>query len=348
MDAVPDGLRVIDENYHIVLANRAYYQQLGLDGENRPASTCYASSHGRSEPCAPTLVSCPLYELRRSNEPVNSVHQHRRSDGGSMEVEVYAAPMEVRRDGMVRRYVVESVRDLDTAVQYSHEQKLSEIGRLAAGVAHEIYNPLTSEKMLLSSLQTLRDPQDKHYDEVGKCLHLVHKEIDRCVDITGRLLKLSTHSGTQVQIVNMNQAVSETFSLLQGEATQLGVSAVQRLDPSNPRILAREGDFRMVVLNLVQNAFHAMGAGGRLTLTTERADGRILLSVEDTGVGIADNDRRRIFDPFFSRRADGVRGTGLGLAISRASVERDGGTIGVSSELGKGSIFTVSYPDPEV
>lgn len=104
----------------------------------------------------------------------------------------------------------------------------------------------------------------------------------------------------------------------------------------------------MVVLNLVQNAFHAMGAGGRLTLTTERADGRILLSVEDTGVGIADNDRRRIFDPFFSRRADGVRGTGLGLAISRASVERDGGTIGVSSELGKGSIFTVSYPDPEV
>jgi signal transduction histidine kinase len=116
---------------------------------------------------------------------------------------------------------------------------------------------------------------------------------------------------------------------------------------AQPRVLASESDLRMTVLNLIQNAFHAMPQGGRLTLITKRLEGRINIVVSDTGAGIAPQDLAQIFHPFFSRRADGKHGTGLGLSISRANVERDGGNISVNSELGKGSTFTVSYPDPE-
>jgi len=347
MDASPDGLRVIDSDFNIVLSNKAYRRQLGLSESEAVNLRCYQSSHGRQEPCTPTLVTCPLHEITERGAPVKCVHEHLRSDGSSFEVEVYAAPMQVQRGDRIDCFIVESIRDLESAVQFSHEQKLSELGRLAAGVAHEIYNPLTSIRMSLNSILNLQSPSDQHHSQTSDYLKLVEQEIDRCIDITGRLLRLSTHSGSQPQVVAVNQAVSETLSLLSWDAEQSGVVLDQQMDPSEPRVLASESDLRMAVLNLIQNAFHAMPKGGQLTLLTERRDGRVNIVITDTGAGIAPEDLPHIFQPFFSRRADGKHGTGLGLSISRANVERHGGQISVRSELGNGTTFVVSYPDPE-
>ena len=347
MDASPDGLRVIDEDFNVVLSNEAYRRQLGLTEEDAVNVPCYRSSHGRKEPCVPTLVTCPLHEIREHQLPVKCVHEHVRSDGSVFEVEVYAAPMRVLRNGQTKRLIVESIRDLDSAVQFSHEQKLSELGRLAAGVAHEIYNPLTSIRMSLNSILNLQSPDDLHHLQTGDYLKLVEQEIDRCIEITGRLLKLSTHSGSHQQVVSVNDAVDETMSLLRWDAEQGGIVIEEAMDVSEPRVLASESDLRMAVLNLIQNAFHAMPQGGRLVLSTERADGRVSILISDSGVGIAAQDMPHIFQPFFSRRADGRQGTGLGLSISRANVERDGGKIDVQSEVGKGTTFVVSYPDPD-
>jgi PAS domain S-box-containing protein len=347
MDASPDGLRVIDENFNVVMSNETYRRQLGLSGSEGVGVPCFQSSHGRTEPCAPTLVTCPLHEIREHGNPVKCVHQHRRSDGSHFDVEVYAAPMRVQHGDRTDLFVVESIRDLASAVQFSHEQKLSELGRLAAGVAHEIYNPLTSIRMSLDSILHLQSPSDQHHLKTGDYLKLVEQEIDRCIEITGRLLKLSTHGGSEPQVVAVNQAVSETLSLLRWDAEESGVALDERMDPSAPRVLASESDLRMAVLNLIQNAFHAMPHGGRLTLSTERRDGRIYIAIRDTGAGIAPKDLPHIFQPFFSRRADGRSGTGLGLSISKANVERSGGEITVQSELGKGTTFVLSYPDPE-
>lgn len=348
VDAVPDGLRVIDQDYRVVLVNRAYRRQHGIADDEPVTVPCYQSSHGRDTPCAPTLVTCPLHELADSAEPVKCVHTHRRRDGSELQVEIYAARMQVSEHGDSRQFVVESVRDLDSAVRFSHEQKLSELGQLAAGVAHEIYNPLTSVQMLLASLQRLQDPGDPRYEESIERLQLVGQEVDRCVDITGRLLKLSMYSGDQAQVVSVNAAVNDTLSLLRWDADAAGIELIEQLDPDEPRILAREADFRMVVLNIVQNAFHAMPDGGRLAVSTLREAGQVVVRLEDTGVGMSAEVLDRIFDPFFSRRADGVHGTGLGLAISRANVERDGGKIAAESRPGEGTVFTLRYPDPEV
>jgi signal transduction histidine kinase len=292
-------------------------------------------------------VTCPLHEIANEPVPVKSLHRHKRSDGSLFDVEVYAAPMGVEREGRQQHFVVESIRDLESGVQFSHEQKLSELGRLAAGVAHEIYNPLTSIRLSLDSVLRLQDPDDPRSASANEYLKLVDQEINRCIEITGRLLKLSEHSSERQQVVVVNEAVEETLSLLNWDAAKAGVEIDMNLDPSNPRVLARESDLRMAILNLIQNAFHAMPEGGRLSLTTSRHDGRIHIAISDTGAGVAADDLDQIFLPFFSRRADGKHGTGLGLSISRANVERDGGTLSVDSELGQGSTFSISYPDPE-
>jgi PAS domain S-box-containing protein len=348
VDATPDGLRVIDDNYNIVLSNDAYRRQLGLSKTQAVDVPCYSSSHGRQEPCVPTLVTCPLHDIREHQVPLKCVHQHKRSDGSFVEVEVYAAPMQVKRGKQVQHFIVESIRDLESAVQFSHEQKLSELGRLAAGVAHEIYNPLTSIRLSLDAIVRLQSPDDQHHSQTADYLMLVDQEINRCIEITGRLLKLSTNTGKEPQVVSVNRAVEETLSLLKWDAAEGGIIIDQQLDSPELRVLASESDLRMAVLNLIQNAFHAMPQGGRLTLITKRRNGRISIMVSDTGAGIAPQDLAQIFHPFFSRRADGKHGTGLGLSISRANVERDGGKISVDSELGKGSTFTVSYPDPDL
>lgn len=347
VDAIPDGVRVLDRDYRIVLANRAYREQQGLTHTDPVGAYCYASSHHRSEPCAPTLVTCPLYEIQREPQPVKTVHRHLRADGTPHDFEVFASPLRIERNGKTRLLVVESIRDLSEDVRFSHEQKLSELGRLAAGVAHEIHNPLTSIRLTLDSVTRAAAQGEVDQDKTRRCLELVERETQRCLDVTERLLKLSMFAGEQPQPVAVNPAISETLSLLQEEAIRCGITINQALDPSAPRILANESDIRMVALNLAQNALHAMPHGGRLNIVTRRHQGRIEIRFEDTGVGIAPAYKAHIFDPFFSRRADQAKGTGLGLAISRAIVERYGGTIEVDSVPGEGTMFTIRFDDPE-
>ena len=178
-------------------------------------------------------------------------------------------------------------------------------------------------------------------------MELVDREIDRCIEVTKRLLKMSMFTAAEKQIVSLNQAIDDTLSLLKWEAAEDGIETIQELDPVNPRIIANESDVRIVVLNLVQNAFHAMPDGGRLRVTSSCRGGRVQLCVEDTGVGIPLEDLHRIFDPFFSRRADHRQGTGLGLSITRALMERYQAHIEVDTHPGLGSRFTISFPDPD-
>lgn len=347
VDAVPDGIRIIDDRFNVVLVNDAYRRQLGLDAETAVGMSCHASSHGCADPCPPTLTTCPVHEIRNNPVPLKTVHRHTRRDGSELDVEIYAAPLTVERDGERQFLVVESIRNLDETVQFSHEQKLSELGRLAAGVAHEIRNPLASIRLALDTVLRTENIDTQCNATVHGYLRLVDSEIDRCIDVTERLLKLSMFAGEHTQPVDINTAIRETVSLVAWEASASGITVSELLDESAPRVLASESDIRIVVLNLVQNALHAMSGGGRLTVETRRDSGTIEVTVSDTGVGIDSRDCRHIFDPFFSRRADHVKGTGLGLSITRAIVERYGGTIRVESRLGEGARFIITFPDPD-
>jgi PAS domain S-box-containing protein len=348
VDAVPDGVRVVDEDFRVLLCNATYRRQHGYGPEDLLPIHCYAASHGRDSPCPETLTLCTLKSVSTSGGPVRLVHRHVRADGEELEVEVYAAPGELIRNGRPRRVVVESIRDLGQQVRFSHEQRLSELGRLAAGVAHEIHNPLMALRMALHAAETRLHKSNPDTAGVYEYLNLADKEVAACEQVTERLLKLSMPPSAEPELVAVEPVVADTLRLLAWEAERLGIDICLTCEGTPLRVLASDSDLRMATLNLAQNASHAMPDGGRLEVRCERADGQVRISFDDTGVGIAAEDRQRIFEPFFSRRADGVRGTGLGLSITKAIVEGHGGSIAVAPRRGGGSRFVIELPDADV
>ncbi len=343
MDSDPDGIRVINDRFEIVKANRTYCEQLGVEAGDIAGVHCYRSSHGRTEPCPPTLTTCPLHELRNKDKPIKVRHRHVRRDGTPLWVEVYAAPLVVEVDGEAQFLIVESIRNLSEAVKYSHEQKLSTVGQLAAGVAHEVHNPLASVRMALqSALRSIKEEQHD-VDRLRSYLELLDRKVDECVEVTGRLMKLSAFPSQSPTLIDINPAIKETASLLRYEAARLGVEVQLNLDDPSPRIIAVDGELRMVVLNMMQNAFHAMPRGGKLIISCHQFENKVELTFTDNGKGISADALPNIFDPFFSDRADRINGTGLGLTISKSIVERFDGTIEVDSVPGQGTHFTMRF-----
>lgn len=347
LDAAPDPMLLLREDHRIAMANAAYAQLVGREAAEIIGRPCHAVSRGRGEPCERTLVSCPLVECRLGAAPLRTVMAFERADGKAVEVEIDAAALPGPQG---ERLVLQVIRRLDEQVRFSQEQRLSAIGLLANGVAHEIHNPLASIRLALqSSLRGLRDGSMER-DELIEYLQLVDDEIDRCVHITQRLLRMSQPATGLAQPVGVRDAIDDVLGLLAEEARRAGVTCEVRwqgLD-EGARVLGDEGELRQILLNLVQNALHAMPTGGRLSLELRAAAaGQLCLAVTDTGCGIASADLPLIFMPFFSRRADGQRGTGLGLAICKGLVEQRGGTIRVHSVRGQGSCFEVDLPDAE-
>jgi len=344
LDAVPDGIRVIDEDFRVIRANRAYAAQVGLTPPQVVGRFCYALSHGRSEPCVPTMVTCPLVELREPGASLKFNDRHVGGEDEEIPVEVAAAALTIADHDGARRVVVEAIRDLEAMAQISHEQKLSEIDQLATGVAHEIRNPLSSIGLGLRSALVDLDRGDR--GEAVAALRLIEPEIERCLGITSSLLKLSTPSSSHLDLVCVDEVVRDVVSLLGYEVETLNVVVDLRLE-HGLRVIGSDSELRMVVINLAQNALHAMPDGGRLGIDAVRDGAEVVVEVSDSGVGIRPEDLDRIFLPFWSKRADGVRGTGLGLAICRTIVRRVGGSLSVASTLGQGSRFTLRLPDAD-
>jgi len=341
IDGMPDPVVVIGPDHRIHLANHAYASLIGQELRELVGQPCYRASQGLNEPCPSTLVTCPLAEIREVARPVRSMMSLRRADGSPVDVDIDAAPLEQEGEAPL---VIEVIRPLERTLRFSQQQRLSTIGLLANGVAHEIHNPLASIRIALqASLRGLRSGQMER-EELTGYLELVDHEIDRCVLITQRMMQMSQTPSQTLQSVNVAAAIDDVLALLREECRVRGVRVGVEGVPPALRVMGDEAELRQVLVNLVHNALHAMPQGGRIDIRgTPSGDGQWLtLSVRDTGCGIAADEIGLIFMPFFSRRADGQRGTGLGLAISKATMERFGGRIEVESAPGAGSCFTLT------
>lgn len=345
IDAVPDGIRVIGEDYSILKVNHAYRQQLQLTADP-VGKKCHISSHHLAKPCSATMVTCPLVEIASHGAaPLKCRHRHVRADNTELFVEVSAARAELMIDGVLRPCIIESIRDLAEQAKLSQDQRLSELGQLATGVAHEIHNPLSSIQL---ALRAVRDDLAAGHgaETAGSYLEIANREIERCIDVSNRLLRLSEPPELHVSIVDLGKSIRDVVSLLRYQAEKAGVAVTVNVE-GTPRILASESDIGMILVNLSQNAFHAMPAGGKLIITAAAENGAIKLSLADSGVGISKDDLERVFWPFWSKRADGSIGAGLGLSICKSAVTRIGGEMSVESTLGEGTTFTISIPDAD-
>lgn len=248
------------------------------------------------------------------------------------------------------RYMVNRIREVDMrrAVMFhkmEYTNKLAAIGRLSAGVAHEINNPLAimSEKagLMKDLLEMSESPPDR--ERLLALVGSVLKSVERCSAITHRLLGFAKHMDVQNDQINLEVLLREVLSFLEKEATYRNIEVGVEVEPDVPNIESDRGQLQQVFLNIINNAFAAMESGGKLTLSVSRLDNeRVAVTITDTGTGIAPEHLPHIFEPFFTTKKGS--GTGLGLSITYGIVYKLGGDMQVDSNLGLGTRFTVILP----
>jgi two-component system, NtrC family, sensor kinase len=226
-----------------------------------------------------------------------------------------------------------------------HTNKMASIGRLAAGVAHEINNPLAVINEKAGLLKDLFSYSDK-YAKDEKLLGLADSilgSVERCSVITHRLLGFARHVDVQKEDVDVCEAVREVLGFLSKEAQYRDIDVRLEVQGDIPLITTDRGQLQQVLLNIVNNAFAAVHDGGHIFITVApRGADHISLAISDDGCGIPPENVKRIFEPFFSTKAK--QGTGLGLSITYGLVKKLNGSIDVHSEVDQGTTFTITLP----
>lgn len=220
-------------------------------------------------------------------------------------------------------------------------ERLASIGEMAAGIAHEINNPLTGIIMLSQLLERSNIP-----DEVKKDVIDIKSEASRVADVVKNLLAFARKQPPSRQLTQINRIIEDVLRLRQYEQTVNNIEVRLDLAPDLPEIMVDNVQMQQVFLNLVLNAEYSMAQSdkqGRLLIASYVSDGKIAVSISDNGLGIKQENLMKIFQPFFTTKEVG-KGTGLGLSLCYGIVKRHGGSISVLSELGKGAKFTVELP----
>lgn len=230
-----------------------------------------------------------------------------------------------------------------------HANKLTSIGRLAAGIAHEINNPLAiiNEKAgLMKDLLQVTD-DFKYKDKFYMNIDSIENAIKRSKTITHRLLGFARRMDVKLEPVQVNTVITEVIDFLSKEAADNDIRIEQELQPDLPRIQSDHGQMQQIFLNIVDNAIDAVDRGGLIRITSRKtADKSVRVDIHDNGPGIPPEVLKQIFEPFFTTKKSAEKqGTGLGLSITYGLVKKLGGKIAVSSEVGTGTTFTITFPE---
>lgn len=234
--------------------------------------------------------------------------------------------------------MVETLRT--TEQQLIQSEKLASVGQLAAGVAHEINNPLGTILLFSDIMRKELPPGDRRAEDVK----MIIEEATRCKTIVSDLLNFARQNEVLAQTTDVSALLRDTIEEITVQPVFQQVKIVAQLDPTLPNIQADPAQLREVFVNLMTNAAEAMGEEGTLTITTQAAeDEMIKIAFEDTGCGIPESNLSKIFTPFFTTKPIG-KGTGLGLAIVYGIIKMHRGQIYVESQVGRGSTFTITLP----
>jgi two-component system NtrC family sensor kinase len=345
LETLPLGLFLLDGELRVVSANRA-----------GSAILPFADVRGVA---FPDLVSRERAELVRQfiegvllAAEVRQLEEDTVSGSEPRTFRLTAAPLAAPEGARAHALVL--VEDITLRKRLERQMLLTErlttAGRMAAGVAHELNNPLATIAGCAEALkERARDRElGEHpaFKDFPSYLYLIEEEAYRCKEITGSLLHFVRDPGSGRTLTDVNALVEKVLGLLSHQPRFAQSRLVTDLDGTSPLVMGNEGHLRQVFLGLSANALEAMDGRGTLTVRTRRqSHGEVEVTFEDEGPGIPEDILPRIFDPFFTTKPPG-QGTGLGLAIAQGIVADHGGRIEVIPQTGRGAVFHVVFPAP--
>ncbi|MDQ4122770.1 MAG: ATP-binding protein [Acidobacteriota bacterium] len=347
LDALPVSLYAIDKDYRVVAWNK--HREIGKQGIPREAAI------GRN--VFDVLPRQPREMLEREFErafvtgKIERVEQKTSDENGAVKHWLVSkVPMRDSATGEVT-HVISVGEDITARVDAQHAvaraEKLAAVGRLAAGVVHEINNPLATIAACAEALEARADEgafgSGEDADDLRDYLNLIRSEAFRCKNITNGLLDFSRVRTSRQTPADVAEIVRSSTNLIAHQKRGGNVEICVEINPNLPKVSADEGQIQQAIIALATNAIDAMPDGGRLTFRAYARRQRVFLEIEDTGAGIPPENIAKIFEPFFTTKEVG-KGTGLGLAVCYGIVTEHGGSLNVRSTVGIGSTFTISLP----
>lgn len=334
IDAIPDGIRVIDKNFKVIMANRSFYALLNVKNDCNGKKCYEAYGYNNCDGCPLSRYNCPVRHFENDKTDLHTIH------------EVGKLPLYVSASRLIfgkksdDYYIIEAIHDLSGDVRFSHQQKVSSLAFLSTSIAHEMKNNLGAIRLILEGL--LNSDYKDLEDNDKKYLTMAYNQLVETVKTPERLLKLARYSEADYEQIDVLSSVKDMMLMIDYEAKRRGIVIKTSISP-DLMFWGNESDFKMIILNLAQNAIKAMPDGGELNVSGEYKSSNIVLKIKDTGIGIEKEQLKHIFEPFYSANSH-AKSSGLGLAIVSSLVEKSKGKISVKSKPNEGAEFTIKIP----
>lgn len=344
LDGITDVMMVLSENMEIISVNHVFEQL--FPGINPIGKKCYSLFRDIDHPCP----ECPAFKSLSTNSVCKNTAIFR-IDGKNMQFDMVASPLKNKE--VQENHILIFKRDVTMEKEYQAKfyqaEKMATIGVLAAGVAHEINNPMAAVAGFAEGIQRrLTRLEDSIPDDLADDLYdytnTILKECLRCQDIVKTLLSFSRPVASEFIHVNLNQVAEDTLRLLDHQFRRYqSITLNMNLTSPIEHIYGNEAQLKQVILNLLTNAVDAVEEDGKITIETFVENNHVGLRVCDTGCGIDPNNKDMLFEPFYTTKQVG-KGIGIGLSTCYNIVREHSGEIIVDSEIGQGSCFTVLFP----
>lgn len=339
LDSLMDGVMVADLRNNLIFASRPAERLLPLYGFSPGQQPMWEAIASRE---ISTFVRTTLLSL-------DSAADHEFNVASSGEPRILSLSIgPLVQNGKIQGSIL-TVRDVSEKrlgeMRLRRAESLASLTTLAAGVAHEIKNPLGSIGIHIQLIQRLITRQSCDVPaEVPQYLKIITEEVERLnaivVDFLFAVRPMDLHKDKG----NLNRVLHELLAFMQYEVSEAKVEVVERFDESLPDCEFDERHVKQALLNIVKNAISAMPGGGSLTVASHRRGNEVVLTLSDTGIGMSEEVQRKIFEPFYTTKDFG---SGLGLTLVYKIMKEHGGDIGVVSQEGKGSSFSLSFPLPQ-
>ncbi len=339
-DSIPASLYIIDRNYSLVAINRSRATRVGSAPNQLVGKRCYEALFHLNDPCP----GCEVGKTFFDGMITTRTNRFWSDNDTATEWEISSYPILDNNDFVIQSILFEQdvteKRQLETELVQS--EKLAAVGQLAAGVAHEINNPLAA---VIANAQILLRELPPNEEDWVESVKIIETAGQRAGKVVKNLLGLARKELYEFAPIDLNESIQNTLNLLSHELLVHPIKVL--FDPGDnfPQLIASRENLQSVWINIVMNAIEALGDNeGQIDIITRHVNGEFIITIKDNGPGIPENQVGKIFEPFFTTKSP-VKGTGLGLSVVHRIIKSHGGRIMVESHLGRGTQFTIILPE---